>query len=118
MRPLHPPAHDRDRLRCATTMAGAAGVLTGDGVDREVAELLVEEAVGRAAPELAVGRKLEPGAGLQRDSVVDGPVLGLGQGGAADLAGIVLGADRQERGRTQQAANMFGAKRRLHTGFP
>ena len=64
------------------------------------------------APELAVGHDLEAERFLAAHHVADGGVLGR-----AELAGIAaprleLGPRRQQLGRAQQAADMFGAEGR------
>src|SRR6185295_2989692 len=72
MAPAHAAVDQRDRLRAAASWVAAGGVLAGDGVDAEVAELAVEEAVIGAAAEFTVGRKLEANTLLQRQCVLDG----------------------------------------------
>src|SRR5437660_12614144 len=72
--PLHAASDQRDRLAAARAdgagLGAALGVLAANGVDAEIAELAVEEAVIGAAAEFAVGRRLEPDALLQRQRLL------------------------------------------------
>ena len=70
----------------------AFGILAADGVDADVAELAVEEAVIGAATELAVGREPEADAFLKRDRVLDGLVFRGVERLAVDLATAKLRA--------------------------
>jgi hypothetical protein len=67
-------------------LGAALGVFAANGVDAEIAELAVEEAVIGAAAEFAVGRELQPDALLQRQRLLDRGVLGGGERLAADFA--------------------------------
>ena len=70
---------------------------------------------------LAVGDALEPDPFLQGDRVADGRVLGSAEGVGGGVSGLALEAQRLQRGRTQEAADMIGAERRprvRHGGHP
>ena len=101
---------------CRVPVRAALGVLAADGVDADVAELAVEEAVIGAAAEFAVGRELQADALLQRERILDGLVLGRGQRGLVDFAAGEFRALVEQRLRAQQAADVLGAERRLQLG--
>src|SRR3989304_4399560 len=61
---------------------------------------------------LAVGDPLKTRVLLELHAVADRGVLGGAELGGAHLAGLPLEAERLERGRAQQAANVIGAERR------
>lgn len=66
----------------------------------------------RGAAEFAVGDHGKPGVGLQRDGVADRRILRGDKAGLVERT-IVEGAiSPPQRGRTQQAADVVGAKRR------
>jgi hypothetical protein len=55
-----------DRLRSASAVIRCASCIqTGDGIDAQVAELLIEKAMVRSATEFAVSRKTQTDALLQ-----------------------------------------------------
>ncbi len=109
MRPPDPTADLRLRLRPATRRTR----FRRDGVNVQLAELLVEKAVIGAAAKLAVGHELEAELLLQPDGFPDGEIFRLGELGLADLTARKSRALAQQRIRSQQAADMLGAKRWL-----
>ena len=86
MAPAHAALDHGDRLVGALAGRAALRVDAADGVDAEVAELAVEEAVIGAAAEFAVGRELQPDALLQRQRLLDRGVLGGRKRLAAEFA--------------------------------
>jgi len=78
----------------------------------DAADLVEKIHVPGAAAELAIGDALEAELGLHRDGLFDAVVLAAAQGLGGYPALLMLGPRRQERLRSQQAADMIGAKRR------
>ena len=113
LRPAHAAPDHGDRLRGALAGRAALRVRAADGVDADVAELAVEEAVIGAAAEFAVGRELQSDALLQRERVLDGLVFGRGQRGLVDFAAREFRAQIEQRLGAEQAADVLGAERRL-----
>ena len=64
-----------------------------------------------AAAEFAVGDEFKTDPLLQSNGIDDGLIFGLGERGGIDLAFAETGTLAQQFCRTQQAADMFGAKR-------
>jgi len=89
------------------------GVVGGYVVDVKIAELAVEEAVVRAAAELAIGCEFQADALLEADGILDGGVLDLGQFVAAELAACKFGSRIKQHLWTQQAADVLGPERGL-----
>jgi hypothetical protein len=118
MRPLHAAADERHGLRAApaVTILRPFGLNATDHVDAQIAELGVEEAVIRMAAELAVGDEFEAELLLQADDVADRLVRRLRQFGLIDFAARKARALFHQLRRTQQAADMLGAERRLGYG--
>ena len=113
LRPAHAALDEGDRLRCPNPGLAALatlGVLATDRIDADVAERAIEEAVIRAAAELAVGRKLEADAFLKRERVPDGRIFRGAQRLPADLAAAEARTQVQEVARAQQAADVLGAE--------
>jgi hypothetical protein len=71
--------------------------------------------VPRAAAELSVGRGAETGVALERDDVADRRVLGGAKPRGVERTGRVARSGREELRRSQQAADVIGAVRRLGT---
>ena len=110
--PLHAAVDERHRLGGA--LPGCRlGVLAADRIDREVAELAVEEAVIGAAAELAVGREFQADAFLQRERVPDRLVLRLGSASRSTSPRANLARVSSSTLRPQQAADMLRPERRL-----
>ena len=86
MRPSQLAADHGSGLRDAAS--GPIAGVAHHRVGRDVAELGVEIAVIGAAPELAVGRELEPEPRLQRHRLLDRAVLGARQLLLVDLAAV------------------------------
>src|SRR5262249_61241253 len=103
-------------LAYGARLSAALGVFAANGVDAEIAELAVEEAVIGAAAEFAVGRELQPDALLQRQRLLDRGVLGGGERRAAEFAAREPATLVQEGLRTKQAADVFGSERRGEVG--
>jgi hypothetical protein len=118
--PPHAAFDQRDRL--AATLADGAGLgaalslFTANGVDAEIAELAVEEAVIGTAAEFAIGGELQPDTLLQRQRLLDRGVLGGREGLAAEFAASEPVTLVQEGLRTKQAADVFGSERRVDLG--
>ena len=99
-------ASDRgDRLRGAP----ARGVF-GRRFERDVAKLAVEVAVIGGAAEFAVGRKPQADALLQAHGVIDGGIFSRRQRLLIDLAAHKVLPRLKQRRRSQQAADVLGAK--------
>jgi hypothetical protein len=113
MGPLHAAFDRRDRLAGAFAGGASLGILAADGVDAEIAKLTIEEAVVGAAAEFPVGREFEADTLLQRNRLLDGRILGRGERIGANLAASELAPLFEQRLRTQQAADVLGAERRL-----
>src|SRR5262249_9804460 len=103
----------RHRLRCALAGRSAASVFSAYGIDADIAKFAIEEAVIGAAAGFAVGGKFQANALLQRQRVLDGRVLGLGEPCPVTFAGSEFGALLEQPLRAQEAADVLGAKRRL-----
>lgn len=77
MAPTHAALDQRHRLGAAS---GAAGrVRAGNGVDAQIAQLLIEETVVGAAAELAIGDETQAKPLLQGNRVGDRRVFRRGQ---------------------------------------
>jgi len=113
MAPAHAAFDLRDGLRDPMAARVAWRLGAADCVDRDVAELAVEKAMVGAPAELAVGRKLQSDTLLKGERVLDGLIFGFCQRRLVDLAVGELGALIEQRLRAQQAADVFGAERRL-----
>src|SRR3954469_8730742 len=98
---------DRARLR-ALEFELALPLVGLDAVERDQ-----EVGLPGGAAILAVGDRLEPGSLLLLDQRLDLAILDRLQLLGRDLALFALAASILERGRTQQAADMIGAKGRL-----
>ena len=99
---------------------GKGDALAG-GVELHAIEPLVEIELPPGAPELAVGRELEPDLFLLLDDLLDLAVLDLPELLGGDLALLALRPRLLERRGAQQAADMIGAEWRfgsLHRSFP
>src|SRR5215472_11300843 len=114
MTPSHATADNRDRLCAAPALSVRAnGIGAADRVDAQLPERAVEEAVIGAAAKFAVRDKFEAQPLLQPDRIGNGFVFGRGELRRVDLAFGETGAFAQQFGRTQEAADMLGAVRRL-----
>ena len=111
--PLHAAVDHRDRLRDTRPGIAGFGILAVESIDANVAKLTVEIAVVRAAAELAVGREPQADALLQRDRIPDRLVFRLRQRLPIDLAAKEFRPEVEQTLGTQQAADVFRAKRRL-----
>src|SRR5262249_3825120 len=125
--PAHAAVDERNRLRGASARLAALGVVAADGIDADLPELAVKETVVGAATEFAVGREPEPHALLERQRVLDGFVLGLGQLRPVDFAAREFCTLIEQLARPQQATDMFGMEwrrvvrqhgRQASLGFP
>src|SRR3954470_13298256 len=99
---------------------GKGNALAG-GVEFNAIEPLVEIELPPGAPELAVGRELEPDVLLLLDDLFDLAVLDLLELFGRALALLALRPRLLERRGAQQAADVIGAKWRfgsLHRSFP
>jgi hypothetical protein len=99
----------------------AKGDALAGGVEFNAVEPLVEIELPPRAPQLAVGRELQPDLFLLLDDLLDLAVLDLPELSGGDLALLALRARLLERRRSQQAADMIGAEWRfgsLHRVFP
>ena len=97
-------------------LGAALGVFAANGVDAEIAELAIEEAVIGAAAEFAIGRELQPDTLLQRQRLLDRGVLGGSERLAADFAASEPATLVEQGLRTKQAADVFGSERRVELG--
>jgi hypothetical protein len=97
-------------LADAAGLGAALGVFPANGVDAEIAELAIEEAVIGAAAEFAVGRELQPDTLLQRQHLLDRGVLGGGKRLAADFAASEPATLVKQGLRTKQAADVLGSE--------
>src|SRR5215813_3849588 len=114
MGPLHPAADNRRRL--CTAPAGTActhRVSAADRIDAQFAERTIEEAVIGAAAEFAVSDEFEAEPLLQADRLDYRLVFSGGECDLIDLAFGKAGTFAHQFRRAQQAADMFGAERRL-----
>ena len=117
-----PYAAPDQRNRLAATLADGAGLgaalgfFAANGVDAEIAELAVEEAMIGAAAKFAVGRELQPDALLQRQRLLDRGGLGGRERLAAEFAARKRAALVKEGLRTKQTADVFGSERRVELG--
>src|SRR5262249_32175474 len=115
MGPLHPAADNRRRL--CTAPAGTActhRVSAADRIDAQFAERAIEETVIGAAAEFAVSDEFEAEPLLQADRLDNRFVFGDRERGLIDFAFGKAGTLAHQFRWTQQAADMFGAERRLH----
>src|SRR6266480_2931134 len=113
-RPAHAAVDACNRLRATSARLATSGVLAADGVDADLAQLAVKEAVVGAATEFAVRRELQPHALLQAQRVLYGFVFGLGQLGPADFVAREFCALIEQLAWPQQATDMLSMEwRRL-----
>src|SRR5262249_1205701 len=117
---LHGACDEGDRLAGTlgdgAGLGAALGVFAANGVDAEIAELAIEEAVIGAAAEFAVGRELQPDTLLQRQHLLDRGVFGGGKRLAADFAASEPATLVKQGLRTKQAADVFGPERWVELG--
>jgi hypothetical protein len=85
-----------------------------DEIGLDAYQPLQKVVVPEGATDFAVGDALQPCVFLLPDHVLDRLVLDGLQTGIVKLAALVLGARLFQRGGTQEAADMLGAKRRVH----
>ena len=103
---------DAHHRRCEVDVALRAVKADGDAaLGLDAFELLQEIDVEVGAPEFAVGDALEAEILLEADDVSDGGVFDGAQPHAIDLAALEAVARLQELRRSQEAADVIGAKR-------
>jgi len=81
--------------------------------DVETFDTFDEAAPVGATAELAVSNDREPNFFLQLYNVADRCILGGGEAGIVDFAGMECAKRLAQRGRTQQAADVVGTNRRV-----
>src|SRR6266566_1561440 len=105
--PAHAAVDARDRLCAASARLATFGVLAADGIDADLAQLAVKEAVVGAATEFAVRRELQPDALLEVQRVLYRFVFGLGQLGPVDFVAREFRALIEQLAWPQQATDML-----------
>jgi hypothetical protein len=106
-------ARDAPRRAMAVRVRFAPAFLFGQ-LDVDALDAAGGEAVGiRAAAELAVGHDLQADRLLLGHNGADRFVLDRPQPRGIDLAGIEIGASRNDGRGTDEAANLIGAERRV-----